>query len=251
MENLKVKGFEIFNPFQAISHLGYLKEWEAVKKEFSELPLDPFCDPNYIRKRRYSYAYINSHSHELTWPPDSYDEQCVYYQGNFNNEHKDIHRKFPSISIGVRRNPILKLLIDNDFNRTFWRTAEVRQYRVGIHLVRLMVTPHSPRAVASPDVLHRDGEAFTFVHLVNRQGVSGGENTVATIDAVGLKAGDATSAQIHARFVLERDLDSFAVCDDMVCHAVDSVVLADGADHGFRDVILIDFTPVLPVLGMN
>jgi hypothetical protein len=246
---LKSAGFERYCPFKAIQLLGYEEEWNDLRTAFSALPNDNYCSIDIIRQRRYGYAYLNNYINDLYWPPESYREFTAYFQGDYNGEHSNSTRLFASLTPEIRRNPILKLLIDNDFSRTFWSNVNQRQFKVGVHMVRLMVTQGSPVAEASPPTLHRDGEAFTFVHLINRQGVLGGENTVACVDVVGLKAEEVAPELQFARFVLEQELDSFAICDTMVSHALDSIILEPGAEMGIRDVLLIDFTPMIPTLG--
>lgn len=52
---------------------------------------------------------------------------------------------------------------------------------VGVHAIRYVPRPGFP-VVPTPNQLHKDGESYTFIHLIRRRGITGGENLVADND---------------------------------------------------------------------
>lgn len=241
-------GYVHFGMMPVVDSLGYQPFWQELAGSFSSLPPDPFKPDSVKRNRRYSYAFIDRVTNELQWPPAAFASTCSYFQGGFNPEHSGEARAFPSIPAAILRNPVLRLLIESDFSKVHWSSENLNPIKVGVHLVSQLVDGDSPVSVASPDCLHRDGEPYTFAHLVERTGILGGENTIATIDAVGKKSTELTSSERLTCFTLTQPLESYGVCDRLVSHAVDPIRLAPGEMAGSRDVILIDFTPSLPVL---
>lgn len=112
-----------------------------------------------------------------------------------------------------------------------------RQVQVGVHLIKVIAKPDCP-GVSSPGVLHKDGEPYTFIHLVERKNITGGLSTVASNDK-------ATLLEI----ALRNALDTIAVSDADVFHNVDAIHVEPGYDQGFRSVLLIDFSPLKPEIS--
>lgn len=250
MSKLLSSGYDHYDLFPSMGTLGYEKHWNSLKRVFSNLPRDPYAGPDILRYRRYSSGLYNAWLGEFEWVKPSLQEEVIYNQGGYNPEYPETTRKFASIPCDVLCNPVLKLLIDNDFHRTrFVDEQPDAIYRVGVHLVRLKVDKDHPIVTVSPDCLHCDGEPYTFAHLVNHESVIGGENYIATVEAAGRKPDSLRPDEIIAEFVLQGELESFAVDDRQVSHALATVRLAPGATMGLRDIVLIDFTPLMPVLG--
>ena len=89
--------------------------------------------------------------------------------------------------------------------------------------------------VGVPNCLHKDGEPVTWIHLMNRKGVDGGENIIT----------DNSQKQVLCETTLNAPLDSIGIVDEMVWHMVKPVRVAEPAAVGVRDVILVDFTPLM------
>ncbi len=146
-------------------------------------------------------------------------------------------RKFEDLESDTIHNPFLLALIDFDFMNTPF-SAEDSSYPidVGVHLIRLEASPGQP-GTSSPDCLHKDGEPFTFIHLIRRFQAEGGRSVVADNDK-----------KILTAVTLSRRLETIAVSDRDVYHQVEKIETPRGADRGFRDVLLVDFTPMKPAL---
>ncbi|MFJ8916220.1 2OG-Fe dioxygenase family protein [Amycolatopsis sp. NPDC102389] len=220
--------------------------------EFERLPLDPYSR-NDGRYRRFGRGVLLPWNAEFRWMPDAVanmpDGTTVsfndYRQGRHNPEFSGLVRQMPGLTEGIRSNSLLAELIEFDFAQTAWNEAELCwPVHVGVHLLKLSVDRPGGRAVASPDMLHQDGEPYTFAHLIYRRDAEGGENVIATPEYAGNLPEAVADEGILDRFVLHQPLASYGVKDDLVSHYVAPVTVADGAETAERAVLLIDFTPM-------
>ncbi|ANN15924.1 hypothetical protein SD37_09895 [Amycolatopsis orientalis] len=220
--------------------------------QFEQLPVDPYSK-NEGRYRRYGRGVLLPWNNRFYWMPDAVadmpDGSSVsfndYQQGRHNPEFAGVVRHMPGLTEAIKRNSLLTELIRFDFARTTWEEAELcRPFQVGVHLLKLSVDDPGGRAVASPDMLHQDGEPYTFAHLIYRRDAEGGENVIATPASAGSSPDDVATENVLDRFVLRRPLDSYGVKDDLVSHYVAPITVAAGAESAERAVLLIDFTPM-------
>lgn len=185
---------------------------------------------------------------KIHWiPPENKDGQFVssYWQGGFNPEHIDNARPFVPLSTEVRNSKFLQNLILYDFDLTFWDRASTLPIYVGVHFVKLLVRNKHDIAVSSPDLMHRDGEAFTFAHLFNRINVKGGTNYIAQVQFANYKISDVPFENILTQFEMVEQMETYGVCDELVSYYVSPIELEDeNLSHGCREIILIDFSPV-------
>lgn len=228
-------------------------EWlRQLQDAFANLPPDPYLVGG-SRYRRYARAVLLPWSTRLEWippiPDPIYGWTVEYYQGQFNPEFPGVVRAFPSITEEARNNPLLARLIQFDLTQTFWAGHErFLPLHVGIHFVQLAVHHEDEFAVSSPDCLHQDGERFTFAHCIVRRNVRGGVNTIARPEWADHKPQEIPARATLAQFELTTPLDSYAVHDPQVSHYVGAIRKANGTLAGERGVILIDFTPMAPVI---
>ena len=129
------------------------------------------------------------------------------------------------------REMILFDFFNTPFDKAIWSTP----VDVGVHEIRYVARPGLP-GISSPNRLHKDGEPFTFVHLIERYGITGGDSLVTDNDKRPL-----------VRLTLTDRLDTVTVSDKDVYHQVKPIEVAPGESEGYRDVLLIDFTPMHPV----
>lgn len=220
--------------------------------EFGQLPGDPHSR-NEGRFRRFGRGVLLPWNDEFHWMPETLVNMpdgttCSvnhYQQGMHNPEFIGMVRHMPGLTESVRRNSLLTELIKFDFSQTTWSEVELCwPIHVGVHLIRLSVGSPGGRAVATPDMLHQDGEPYTFAHLIYRRDAEGGENVIATPACAGSSPNDVAPESVLDRFTLRHPLDSYGVKDDLVSHYVAPVTVAAGAETGERAVLLIDFTPM-------
>ncbi|MHC2317578.1 hypothetical protein ACVIHC_004624 [Bradyrhizobium diazoefficiens] len=206
----------------------------AVQEHFNSLPLDTY-DESANRYRQLSRYVLLPFAGLLMPRPN---KALNYHQNiGFNAEAKGIERQFSALPEAVRNADFLRELIMHDFaNSPLDQEMLSGPIEVGVHFIRLRATPNRP-GIAVPNRLHKDGEPVTWVHLMNRRDVVGGESVIT----------DNSQAKVLCEATLNAPLESIGLVDDMVWHMVKPVRVAESATVGIRDVILVDFTPMVAV----
>jgi len=210
---------------------GELSNLQAIQRHFDSLAQDVYNrDANRFRQiRRYTLLpYVDFLAPRLI-------AASAYLQAlNFNPEAGGQVRNFEAIPDKIANNPLLHALILRDFALSTFNKEELAgPIDVGVHFIRMRAEKEKP-GISVPDCLHKDGEPFTFIHLVNRVNVTGGENVVAD-----------NNKRIILETTLEEPLDTIGVVDSKVYHQAKRVLVKTGETSGYRDVILIDFTPMV------
>lgn len=221
-------------------------EIEIIRNNFDSLTKDPYSETRSNRFRSYSNLIILPWDRKIIWLPlENKSGRYVssYWQGGFNPEHVGACRSFTPLSTEVKNTNLLNNLILHDFDLTFWKTGNTLPIYVGVHFVKLLVMEKNEIAFSSPDLLHRDGEAFTFAHLFERKNVQGGVNYISTPELANNKIGDVPEDKILMKFELHEPFESYAVCDEMVSHYVSPIKIDNPElSCGVREIMLIDFS---------
>jgi hypothetical protein len=199
-------------------------------KECGDLPPDSYC-ANGTRRRRHSRFLLLPWAGRLVaWPARGY-----FQDASVNKDDGGATRHFAPLTRAMQANEFLLDLILDDFRLVpFAERDRLQPMDVGVHVIEL-----NPRrgaeATATPNCLHKDGEPYTFVHLLKREGVSGGESVVADNDK-------------NLLFIatLSDPFDTLVVRDESVYHHVMPVKLAPLSTKGSRVALLVDFTPMRP-----
>ncbi|QDU02419.1 hypothetical protein V6x_21220 [Gimesia chilikensis] len=217
-------------PGAAIETPGELNdEAVALLKEFDQLPPDPFAQQT-LRHRRLGYFLALPWKGEIVPRPGSSYAQSAYH----NPEDGGNQRTFESLTPAIASNGFLQALIRFDLRQIPFGAPNFPQaVDVGVHMVRMVAT-HDHPGISSPNCLHKDGEPYTFIHLIQREGVEGGESVVADNDRRELFRKTLTDA-----------LDTVVVDDRAVYHQITPITSNSAVRGGFRDVLLIDFTPLV------
>ncbi len=205
------------------------EDLERLISSFDDLPPDPYDRAESRRRRLTIYAFLPWCGVMEALPASTYEQSH-----NHNRENGDIKRVFVRLERDVERdNSFLRSLIEWDFANLRFSEAVLNQpLLIGVHQVRMVARPGRPGTV-SPNELHKDGEPFTWVHLFGRDRVRGGETLVTDNDRREL-----------ARFTLENTLDSFVLDDTRVYHHASAIEVETPFPTGYRDTILVDFTPL-------
>lgn len=163
--------------------------------------------------------------------PHSSDVGSRYKQDiEFNDEVENEARKFQPIPNNILRNDLLVSMILHDFDNSPLRQyPSITPMEVGVHFIRMKAQIDSP-SISVPNRLHKDGEPCTWIHLINRVNVSGGENIIA----------DNTKENILFEGVMCNPLDSIGLVDDLVWHQVKPIYVSNGSDTGYIPVIIED-----------
>ncbi|MGW6056033.1 2OG-Fe dioxygenase family protein [Streptomyces sp. NPDC055189] len=222
--------------------------FQNLRAEFVDLPPDPYATEA-GRNRRYARGIFLPWSREFSWIPDTHfgDEGWMngYWQADHNPEYVGVLRKLPAMSEAARNNPIIREIVDFDFEQTRWSRSDLAfPLHVGVHLIKLAVDDDGNEAISSPNELHQDGEPFVFAHLVYRSNVDGGLNVIAPPQYRGKQPADVPADEVLAEFELTKPLESYGVTDEKVSHYVSPIKRGAGTEPGERAVILTDFTPM-------
>jgi hypothetical protein len=215
-------GDEIYVPNSLQSSL------QGLLSDSLTLPKDKYC-PEQTRYRRHSRLILLPWEKKLlAWPKNGY-----FQDSQINVDDGGVVREFEPLSAAMLDNAFLQELIFADFNQSPFQASDLLQpFDVGIHVIKT-VPRREEAAVASPNRLHKDTEPFTFIHLLARENVVGGENIVADNTKEPLFIGTLTNT-----------MDTLVVQDASVFHHVMPIKLVDEGLPGFRTVLLIDFTPM-------
>ncbi len=228
---LRERGFVVLNGGDLSVPAALAEPLDAFVAAYEHLPVDRYSETGCRFRRHQRFVLIPRPLTVIPTDVSNYAQSALW-----NPEDGDTVREFEPLPDELARNRFLQAVIRYDFAHSPF--AGVRSscvaYDVGLHLVRMWARPGQP-AVASPNKLHKDGEWVTWIHLVCRQGVTGGESVVADNDK-----------EVLMRATLARRLDTVAVWDDAVFHGVDPVEVAAGEEAGYRDVLIVDFTPMVP-----
>ncbi|WP_440531227.1 2OG-Fe dioxygenase family protein [Serratia ureilytica] len=206
-----------------------------IQRHFDTLALDPYGE-NAGRYRQHS-KYVLLPCFNLLIPQSSEHAYSYKQDVGFNDEVVEEARKFQPVPNEILSNNLITSLVLHDFkNSPLHEYASTIPMEVGIHFIRMKATVDAP-GISVPNRLHKDGEPCTWIHLINRDGVSGGENIIT----------DNTKTNILCNEAMLKPLDSIGIVDDLVWHQVKPVHVDGDGKVGFRDVILIDFTPMFAV----
>ncbi len=230
-KDLERQGYACFKGTDLTVPYPLQRELSLLRQDYEALPPDQYCESR-NRYRRHSRYVLLPWLNLLEPRPIS-----QYIQGReLNPTDGGVIRTFERLSKTMEANAFLREMILFDFfNTTFDKEDQSTPVDVGVHAIRNVARPGLP-GVSSPNMLHKDGEPFTFIHLIERRGITGGESLVTDNDKRPL-----------VRTTLTDCLDTVIVSDKDVYHQVKPVEVAPGESEGYRDVLLIDFTPMRPV----
>lgn len=141
------------------------RELNSLRKDYETLPPDQYCESG-NRYRRHSRYVLLPWLNLLEVRPIS-----QYIQDReFNPADGGVIRTFERLSKSMEVNAFLREMILFDFlNTTFDEAIQSTPVDVGVHAIRYVARPGLP-GVSSPNMLHKDGEPFTFIHLIERRG---------------------------------------------------------------------------------
>lgn len=244
---MKSQGYVVFKPTLDSTEVEAL---EQLRSQLSMLPKDPHAASG--RYRWLGKAVLLRGEDIVHWVPDEFDSDgnavCTYVQEMLNPQFPGVLRQFPALPGCVKSNVLLTHQILRDRALTFWEGPDAQRHlHVHVHVIALRVAGASDEARPSPPYLHRDGEPFTFVHLIKRDNVAGGVNALAPPEYAG-RLPHQIPGELLAEFELTSAFESYGVVDAMVSHHVGGVRALEAGHPADRSVVLIDFTPLVPQL---
>jgi len=198
-----------------------IKDWEKLGKD------------NYLktgrnfRYRRFRYFYFLPESGKIVaFAPTSY-----YQPAEINKYAGDIDRIFESMKTKTINNPFFQELVQFDFQQLpVSKKAKNEPWMVDIHQIRTVATG-AESGEPTPEGIHHDENDFVWVHLINRENVTGGISGIYS-----------NKQQPLESCTLTKNMDSIVLWDPKVMHGVTSMQPKDQTKNAIRDVLLICFT---------
>ena len=198
---------------------------EELRGAFENLPVDTHVDGvDVYRERRYGRLRVEVDGDTVT---SEVLPNAVFRQDSIPL-WKGRDRLFEPVSEDVLLSAGIRALVDFDA-RMATAISGNTAWKVGIHLVRVIARSGAD-GQPTPEGRHRDGHSCVGLHLMRRDGVTGGLSTVHPNDGSDI-----------VQTTLLQPLDSMFFDDNMITHEV-SPTVAEGAS-GVRDMLQIDFNP--------
>lgn len=199
---------------------------EELRGACEDLPVDTEVDGvGVYRERRYSRLRVDVDGDNVTLEVLPH---AVFRQDSIPLwEGKD--RLFEPIAEDVLLSASMRAMVS--FNARMATAANGNtSWRTGVHLVRVVARADA-EGLPTPEGRHRDGHSYVGMHLMRREGVTGGLSTVHPNDG-----GDIVQT------TLLQPLDTMFIDDNMITHEV-SPIVPEGAS-GVRDMLIIDMNPM-------
>lgn len=206
---------------------GLAVDSETLSTDWEHLEPDNYLnDAAHFRLRRFGLFYlVPSTGDLLPMPPTPY-----FQSAGVNTYAGGIERTFAPLRRGTLTNRFLHELIKCNF-RQFPVDAQMAHdpWEIDVHQFRIIATQHE-QGEPTPEGIHHDGDDFNAIHLIRRQNVIGGVNTVYDNDRSPL-----------ATTTLTQPMDSVLVWDPHVMHGVTAIRPHNPAEPAIRDVLVIGY----------
>ncbi|MFF8369723.1 2OG-Fe dioxygenase family protein [Streptomyces lydicus] len=224
-EEVRRTGFVVVRR-QQLAGLISEADLEELRGAWENLPVDTQIDGvGVYRERRYGRLLVEVDGDTVTFEVLPH---AVFRQDSIPLwEGKD--RVFEPIAEDVLLSAGMRALAS--FNARMATAANGNtSWTTGVHLVRV-VARSDAEGLPTPEGRHRDGHSYVGLHLMRRDGVTGGLSTVHPNDG-----------GAPAQTTLRQPLDSMFLDDNMVTHEV-SPIVPEGVS-GVRDMLMFDMNPV-------
>lgn len=203
---------------------------EAVQLQasFEDLPFDKFMNPEHFgtRKRRFGRF-------EYNFDTDKYTQLSnVPYVPRFNNHNQyqnGVPRMFEPLAESTANNPILGTAM-KAFASKLPASFKKNHAEIKIQQIRIIADERTNCAQPTPEGIHRDGETFIGVIIVNRTNVSGGEVTVY----------NRTGTDVLGSFI-SQPWEGYLIDDRETMHCVSAIRAVDSSKLCCRDVFIFNF----------
>ncbi|MFK4380924.1 2OG-Fe dioxygenase family protein [Bradyrhizobium sp. USDA 223] len=172
----------------------------------------------------------------------------TFLQPSGMNRDYSAERRFDPLPEDLIRHKGLQEIVDFCFQATpssLFPNGARDWMRTGLHLISLHAEETRP-GISSPNRAHVDGELSTTIVMLERMNVIGGESLIVSRAFADAHPNEIPLEHRRASVTLEQTLDILTVDDRRLAHYV-SPVFARKSTRGFRTVLLVDFTPLVPV----
>ena len=198
--------------------------------EWDHLKLDPYmADRGKYRFRRYGLFNLSAITGRLNYIPDA----SFYQDININPLNGGKPRKFASLTKDSVENPFLQELMLFDLAQLTSTTSVKVDWLIGVHQIRIIAMP-GVSGNPTPEGVHRDDETYTVQHLIKRHNIDGGVNYF---------YGSEREPERYPTVLKQLNYFDSYYFDHTLWHSVSPITLNMHGSEGYRDVLLIDFTP--------
>ena len=198
--------------------------------EWDRLKLDPYmADGGRYRFRRYGLFNLSIITGRLNCIPDA----SFYQDININPLNGGKPRKFASLTKDSVENPFLQELMLFDLAQLTSTTSVKVDWLIGVHQIRIIAMPRAS-GNPTPEGVHRDDETYTVQHLIKRHNIDGGVNYF---------YGSEREPERYPTVLKQLNYFDSYYFDHTLWHSVSPITLNMHGSEGYRDVLLIDFTP--------
>jgi len=154
-----------------------------------------------FRYRRFRYFYFLPDSRKIL----PFAATPYYQPPSINKYAGGIDRTFDSISNGTINNSFFRELIQFDFEQLpVLEESKSNSWLVDIHQIRIVATADEI-GEPTPEGIHHDENDFGWIHLINRENLTGGLSRIYTNDKVLLD-----------ELTLRNNMDSIVIWDPKV-----------------------------------
>ena len=218
---LKANGYGVLSPAGVSAFAASaLSEFEALKADWNELPLDNFLkDGGHYRRRRHSCFVVEQES------VTQIAHRAHYQPLEYNALHGGMLRMFEPMKPDIVDQPVIsKLLLA--IAQVCSSVKGEQPWHVEVHQFRIDTTNGIGRP--TPEGAHRDGTDFVAILFAGRENIRGGESRIFEFNGP------------HGqRFTLSEKWTLLLLDDQRVIH--ESTPIQPTAAGGHRDTLVLTF----------
>jgi hypothetical protein len=156
-----------------------------------------------------------------------------YFQDvSHNPELGGVERRYAPLAADLSTDVGIYKLISQQVARLPLSNAG-QAYQVNLHVMRYCALP-GQRCETSPPGYHKDGERFISVVLLTYCGADGGRVHIA----------DNEKSELDS-FLMREMGENYIIDDESVYHKLSPVEILENNTFAFRDILLLDFIPLL------
>jgi hypothetical protein len=205
------------------------KDLAALQESYSNLCLDNYMrDGGLYRYRRFARFTIDSMTKEIHALPHGPFFQSI----SINTLNGGVPRTFEPLENKIESNAALHHLIQVLFQKVPNR-YEHHRWKVFTHQIRIKGIG-SQVGKPTPEGIHQDGHHYVGMIMMGRNNVTGGLSRIYSSDQIPIY-----------NYRLSSPLDALLVNDQRVFHDVTIIEPKDLSKPATRDMLLIDFNPLL------
>lgn len=223
-EEIGTKGFSIIRGDTIREHI---YSDRALFKEFrgswNDLRIDKYMnDGGKYRQRRYSVFNYDLHSQKIIKKTD----EPHFQEKNINYLNGGQKRYFAGIEDRIKNNESLLNSIRFGIDVLKY-IGKINSWHIECHQFRIIAAPDL-NGFPTPEGIHRDGVDYTFILLIGKRNITGGESRIY----------DNNKNHIIS-YMMEKPLDCALLDDTRTMHEVSPIICNSKGEESYRDTLVI------------